>query len=105
MKFDLWDSAKEHRLIVAHRGTAGGNIPCNTLTSYEIALKQGADMIEVDVSRSKDDKLFLFHPGMECEHLNQHLDLSQMALRLTKNHLLRYINVYEYLQCHIQHHL
>lgn len=69
MDFNLREKAKENIIVVAHRGAAGGNIPCNTLASYEIALKQGADMIEVDVSCSKDGQLFLFHPGMEKEHL------------------------------------
>ena len=54
MHFDLHSSAKEHILIVAHRGVAGGNIPCNTIASYELALKQGADMLEVDVTKSAD---------------------------------------------------
>ena len=52
-------------LVAAHRGTAGGNIPCNTLTAYELALRDGADIIELDVSRSLDGGLFCFHPGME----------------------------------------
>lgn len=80
MEFDLRQKAKENIIIVAHRGTAGGNIPCNTLASYEIALKQGADMIEVDVSCSRDGKLFLFHPGMERAHLNQIRLLPTMKL-------------------------
>ena len=48
MKFDLRETAKDHKIIVAHRGVAGGNIPCNTIPAYETALKQGADMIETD---------------------------------------------------------
>ena len=49
MTFDLRQAAADHILIVAHRGVSGGNIPCNTRAAYEIALKQGADMIETDV--------------------------------------------------------
>ena len=90
MNFDISEKAKENIIVVAHRGVSAGNIPCNTLTSYEIALKQGADMIEVDVSCSKDGKLFLFHPGMECEHLSKHLDLSQMPFSNIQK--LRYVN-------------
>jgi len=57
---------KEKRpLIAAHRGVCGGNIPCNTLESFDIALRQGADIIELDVSRAADGSLFVFHPGME----------------------------------------
>ncbi len=56
---------KKPFLIAAHRGTCGGNIPCNTLAAYEAALRDGADVIELDVSRSADGELFCFHPGME----------------------------------------
>lgn len=90
MNFNLHEKAKENIIVVAHRGSAGGNIPCNTMTAYEIALRQGADMIEVDVSCSSDGKLFLFHPGMEEEHLNKKIDLSQMTYKQIRN--LRYIN-------------
>ena len=68
---NLIEKSKENIIVVAHRGAAGGNIPCNTMAAYEIALKQGADMIEADVSCSRDGKLFLFHPGMEIAHLNK----------------------------------
>ena len=50
MNFDLREKAKENIIVVAHRGAAGGNIPCNTLASYEIALKQGADMLGISQS-------------------------------------------------------
>lgn len=90
MKFDLREKAKENIIIVAHRGTAGGNIPCNTLASYEIALKQGADMLEVDVSVSADGKLFLFHPLMEHAHLNKPLLLRALPFSVIKK--LRYVN-------------
>ncbi|MBR3955108.1 MAG: glycerophosphodiester phosphodiesterase family protein [Clostridia bacterium] len=90
MEFDLRQKAKENIIVVAHRGAAGGNIPCNTLAAYEIALKQGADMIEVDVSCSKDGKLFLFHPGMERAHLNRFLSLSHLNLDVIKK--MHYVN-------------
>ena len=90
MNFDLFEKAKENIIIVAHRGACGGNIPCNTLTAYEIALKQGADMIEVDVSRSRDDKLFIFHPGMEEDHFNKKMNFKRMKFeKIAKE---RYVN-------------
>ncbi|MBQ3865887.1 MAG: glycerophosphodiester phosphodiesterase, partial [Clostridia bacterium] len=52
-------------LIAAHRGACGGNVPCNTTPAFECALAQKADIIELDVSRSKDGKLFVFHPKLE----------------------------------------
>lgn len=90
MNFNLHEKAKENIIIVAHRGAAGGNIPCNTMASYEIALKQGADMIEVDVSCSADGKLFLFHPGMEIPHFNKLKWLKFMKYDKIKK--LRYVN-------------
>ena len=90
MNFDLFEKAKENIIIVAHRGACGGNIPCNTLTAYEIALKQGADMIEVDVSCSRDDKLFIFHPGMEEDHFNKKMNFKRMKFeKIAKE---RYVN-------------
>lgn len=90
MKFDLFEKAKENIIVVAHRGACGGNIPCNTLTAYEIALKQGADMIEVDVSKSRDGKLFIFHPGMEEDHFNKRMNFKKMKFeKIAKE---RYVN-------------
>ena len=87
---DLRACAREKRLIVAHRGVSGGNIPCNTIAAYEIALQQGADMIEIDVSRSQDGELFIFHPGMESAHLNQNCSISQMNAAEVR--ALRFVN-------------
>lgn len=61
------DSARP--LIAAHRGASGGNIPCNTLAAYEIALRQGADIVEIDVAISREGGHYVFHPGMERAHL------------------------------------
>lgn len=64
-------------LIAGHRGVSGANIPCNTLAAYKIALLQGADIVELDVSRSRDGVLYAFHPGMESAHLktSRHISL------------------------------
>ncbi len=90
MKFDLREKAKENIIVVAHRGASGGNIPCNTLASYEIALKQGADMLEVDLSLSLDGKLFLFHPGMELFHLGLPVSIPTLHSSVVKR--LHYTN-------------
>lgn len=90
MQNSLLDTAKERRLIVAHRGVSGGNIPCNTLAAYGIALRQGADMIEIDVEMSADEKLVIFHPGMEPVHLW----CAERLPRMTGEEIshLRYVN-------------
>lgn len=56
--------------LAAHRGVCGANIPCNTLAAYKIALDQGADVVEIDVTKSRDGEFFVFHPGMEPVFLN-----------------------------------
>ena len=90
---NLIDKSKENIIVVAHRGAAGGNIPCNTMAAYEIALKQGADMIEADVSCSIDGKLFLFHPGMEIAHLNRFCSLKTKKFgSISKMHYVNFDN-------------
>ena len=49
--------------IAAHRGSCGGNIPPNTVASYEAALYQGANILEADVARSADGVFYMFHTG------------------------------------------
>ena len=47
-------------LVIAHRG-ASAYAPENTLEAVELAARQGADMIELDVQRSADGVLVIFH--------------------------------------------
>jgi glycerophosphoryl diester phosphodiesterase len=47
-------------LVIAHRG-ASAYAPENTLPAFELAAQQGADMIELDVQRSADGVLVVFH--------------------------------------------
>ncbi len=69
---DLLKLAREKKvLVVAHRGTAGGNIPCNSAPAFKAALNMGADIIETDIEISSDGELFILHPGMEKVHLRQ----------------------------------
>ena len=51
--------------LAAHRGVCGANIPCNSLAAYKIATDLGADVVEIDVSKTKDGKYYVFHPWME----------------------------------------
>ena len=90
MKFDLNSSAKEHILVVSHRGACGGNIPCNTLPAYEAALMQGSDMLETDVTACADGTLFIFHPTMEAHFL--HIDKRLHELNAEQVKELRYVN-------------
>ena len=51
--------------LAAHRGVCGANIPCNSIAAYKIATDLGADVVEIDVSKTKDGKYYVFHPWME----------------------------------------
>ena len=64
--------------LVAHRGVCGANIPCNSIAAYQIALEQGADVVEIDVSKSKDGKFYVFHPGMEHIFLRSDKQIKDM---------------------------
>lgn len=76
-------------LIAAHRGSAGGNIPCNSLPAYERALQDGADIIELDVARSADGVLFCFHPGKEPVMYADPTPISQLSGKAVSRRLLR----------------
>lgn len=79
--YDLKDIRKNRPLIAAHRGTMGVNVPCNSLESFDIAIRQGADIVELDVTKSLDGELFVFHPYMDLAHLGK---LIPMQLKLSK---------------------
>jgi glycerophosphoryl diester phosphodiesterase len=78
--------------LAAHRGVCGANVPCNTLAAYKIAVDQGADVVEIDVSKTKDGKYFVFHPGMEPVFLKLQRLLSEMTSdEVEKLYLLNHI--------------
>jgi glycerophosphoryl diester phosphodiesterase len=53
-------SAARRPLVIAHRG-ASGRLPENTLPAYELAIELGADMIEVDLHRTRDGAIVVTH--------------------------------------------
>ena len=48
------------RLVIGHRGAAA-HAPENTLPSFELALQQGADALELDVHLSADGEVMVIH--------------------------------------------
>jgi len=52
--------------IIGHRGAAG--VPENTVPSFEKALEQGADGLELDVRMSGDNQLVVVHDSVIGEH-------------------------------------
>jgi glycerophosphoryl diester phosphodiesterase len=55
--------------IVGHRGAAG-EAPENTLESFQLAVEQGADMVELDLQLTADGTLVAFH-DRDLHLLNQ----------------------------------
>lgn len=86
-----WARKEKGVLIAAHRGMAAGNIPCNTISAFEAALFQGADMLETDLALSGDGTLLVFHPKKEKQHLGTDVHLEQMTMEEIRR--LRYTNV------------
>lgn len=85
---------KKRVLILAHRGVSGANIIDNTLESYDVAIRHGADMVEVDVCASLDGDLFALHDGMEPLVLGTEKCLTRMTSEevraqryLNRNHI------------------
>ena len=56
----MTETAKRTTKVWAHRG-ASGYRPENTLDAFELAIRQGADGIELDVHTSADGELIVIH--------------------------------------------
>ena len=52
-------------LLTSHRGTFKANIIENTIGSFNAAILEGGDIVEIDLIKSKDGVLYLFHDGNE----------------------------------------
>ena len=66
-------------LIAAHRGMHGADIPCNSIPAFELALKSGADILEMDLFKSTDGEVFIFHNGTEPFFLDRHVEVMRMS--------------------------
>ncbi|MEY8388031.1 glycerophosphodiester phosphodiesterase family protein [Oscillospiraceae bacterium 38-13] len=77
-------------LVMAHRGVSGANIVDNTIESYDVAIRHGADIVEVDVCSTLDGDLFVLHDGMEPMVLGQQESIIHM--RTAEVRKLRYRN-------------
>ncbi len=86
----IFENSREKILICAHRGFSGADIPCNSMPAFKAAVMSGADMIELDVTKTIDGKYFVFHPGMEYAHLRKKKLIS--AMRSDKVKKLRFVN-------------
>lgn len=79
-------------LIINHRGSHGGNIIENTSDSAIVSHKEGADIVEIDISMSTDGDFFVFHDGNEKRLLNE-----EHNINLLSSEEIRSKNYYNYL--------
>lgn len=49
-----------HPIVIAHRGASAAE-PENTLRAFDLALKQGAEMIELDLHLTRDNHVVVIH--------------------------------------------
>lgn len=77
-------------LVAAHRGMSAGNIPPNSIAAFEIALRDGADILEMDLFKSVDGEIFVFHTGMEPSHLDRHIRIEECTAEEIRN--MRFCN-------------
>lgn len=68
-----------HPIIFAHRG-ASAHAPENTLASFDLALAQGADAIELDAKLSADGRVVVFHDMLVDRTTNGHGRLEDKTL-------------------------
>jgi glycerophosphoryl diester phosphodiesterase len=65
--------------IIAHRG-ASAYAPENTLAAFELALRQGADAVELDAKLSADDQIVVFHDQTTMRTTGHEGRVSEMTL-------------------------
>jgi glycerophosphoryl diester phosphodiesterase len=65
-------------LVIAHRGASAYH-PENTVPAYELAVAQAADMIEVDLHRTKDGAVVIAHDA-ELERIGGHGEIGDATL-------------------------
>jgi glycerophosphoryl diester phosphodiesterase len=66
-------------LVAVHRGSGHGHVPENTWLAVEAALRQGAEMVEIDLIESTDGDFFLFHDGGERQAFDRDVDIRRLS--------------------------
>jgi glycerophosphoryl diester phosphodiesterase len=70
-----------HPLVIAHRG-ASGYRPENTVSAFELAVDQRADMIEIDLHRARDGAIAIRHDehfrSLGCDRAISAMDMEEI---------------------------
>lgn len=72
---------KKKALIVAHRGSCGGNLCQNTRLAFKAALLQGADILELDVVKSADGVFYVYHSNQDEQVLHFQGDIHNLTAK------------------------
>lgn len=64
----LLDGKFENVLIASHRGKFGSSVMENTVLAFTVAIGQGADMVEMDLAKTKDG-IFIGHHDDDMSRL------------------------------------
>jgi glycerophosphoryl diester phosphodiesterase len=109
----MLDQMSDRCLIIAHRGAWGTAVPNtpaeNTLEAFDAAIALGADMIELDVRRTRDGQLIVFHDArvkavptsslpydaLTTRHTKGRPPLLQDVLELTKDRIALNLEIKE----------
>ncbi|HWE62018.1 MAG TPA: glycerophosphodiester phosphodiesterase family protein [Chloroflexota bacterium] len=67
-------------LIGAHRG-ASGQAPENTMAAFDLAVAQGAELIECDVHCTMDGQLVVHHDFTLARTAQQNLEIGRLTMR------------------------
>jgi glycerophosphoryl diester phosphodiesterase len=70
-------------LVIGHRGAAG-EAPENTLASFQLAVEQGADAVELDIHVSADGELVVCHDSAVDRTTNGKGEISESTVKKLK---------------------
>lgn len=57
----IWDMDNREVLIASHRGKFSSSVMENTTLAFLLAVSQGADMVEMDLAKTKDGRIVAHH--------------------------------------------
>ena len=75
----LFERSRKKVMIAAHGGYHVGLMTFDSMLGFEAAVRAGADIIELDVAKSAEGKLYVFHPGTEKNYLGRDCDITKMT--------------------------
>lgn len=76
--------------LATHRGLHTGNIIENTYEAVMMAIACGSDIVEIDLIKSSDDVLFLYHNTEELRTFGSDFDILELAANQIEQ--LEYLN-------------